>query len=468
MVAALNMFWSLNRGVNWTRGTSGHADHHSHAYLNGNGGDDILIGSDGGVTLHTFSDPNKISRINQNYKVTQFYAGNFGPNGDSWIGGTQDNGTHRNINSTHAKVFGSDGGYSHISQQNPNLAYFSTQGGYIYRSTNYNSDNWNDTRKLISSTAMHSEGANFINQHHMNLADGAQLYNRTTQGLWRTIDSGTTWTKIGTLPGIHVITSSIEVNPVLYFGRSSSRIYRIDSAATTSSMGEIALEANRPPEANGGTVLGIAVHPTNRNTIFITYSNNSNSPRIWKIEHCDEPNNLVWTNVSGDLPTGLPVNDIALHPQAPDSILFAATDFGLYYSTDFGTSWKKETNIPNATIFKIEMRASDNHAFLFTHGRGVWRITASDLNQSTSIRKIEKINFSVSPNPIVHGVFKINLTKENAKSMICILDLQGKIVKEWAPLSNKTIDVSHLKSGMYIVNVISEYKKGTQKILISN
>jgi len=49
-----------------------------------------------------------------------------------------------------------------------------------------------------------------------------------------------------------------------------------------------------------------------------------------------------------------------------------ATDFGLYITEDGGTTWTKETKIPNVCIYNIKMRASDRKLFIFTHGRGVW------------------------------------------------------------------------------------------------
>jgi len=466
MVSSISLNWSIDGGSNWVSGVRGHADHHSHTYLNGNNGDDVLLGSDGGVTLHSFANPSQAIRINNGYKVTQFYAGNYGPSGDTWIAGTQDNGTHRNINTVHKKVFGGDGGYAHISQQNPNLAYFSTQRGNTYRTTNFNASIQN--RTTISTPTMIAEGVNFINQYYMNPADDGQLYYRTGQGLWRTVDSGSNWTKIGNIGGINVITSSVEKNPIVYFGRSASRIYRIDSAATTTNLGQVALNANRPAQANSGTVLGIEVHPKDRNTIFVAYSNNSTLPRIWKIENCDNPDSLVWTNVSGNLPSGLPVNDIAMHPQAPDSILFAATDFGLYYSTDSGSTWEKEMKVPSVAIFKIEMRASDNNAFLFTHGRGVWRITASRLKWDTDVKYIKAIDFAVSPNPVSDGKLSIDFNTNVINSKIRIIDLQGKVVRKLSSFTNETIDVSNLKSGMYFIELTRENKKGIQKILILN
>jgi hypothetical protein len=464
-VSSIRISWSYDGGDTWSPGSYGHSDHHSHAYLNGDNGNDLLIGSDGGVTLHSFSNKNNTTRINNGYKVTQFYAGHYGPSGDTWIAGTQDNGTHRNIDAVHRKVFGGDGGYAQISQQNPNKAYFSTQKGKTYRTSNFQSTF--PSGNTISNTLI-SEGVSFINPFIMNLADDAQLYYKTNIGLWRTKDSGDNWKKISNAIGIIAIAASVEKNPVVYVGRSASRIDRIDSAATTSTIGQVSLSANRPIQAISGTVLGIEIHPSDRNTIYVTYSNNSNSPRIWRVERCNEPDSLVWTNVSGNLPTGLPVNDIALHPQAPDSILFAATDFGLYYSTDSGTTWEKEMKVPSVAIFKIEMRKTDNHAFLFTHGRGVWRITATNLSPNIGIEENTKLQFTVSPNPVKDGKLNIQLGTGMKNSKVEILDMQGKVVRETVLFNSQSLNVSRLKAGMYFVKIVNGGKIGMEKVLILN
>ena len=81
--------------------------------------------------------------------------------------------------------------------------------------------------------------------------------------------------------------------------------------------------------------------------------------------------NLEWVDISGNLPTSLPVNWIEVDPDNSDNIM-VATDYGLYVTGDGGRFWHKETQIPNVYISMVRLRASDRKLFVFTYGRGVW------------------------------------------------------------------------------------------------
>ncbi|MEM7035354.1 MAG: multicopper oxidase domain-containing protein [Bacteroidota bacterium] len=71
------------------------------------------------------------------------------------------------------------------------------------------------------------------------------------------------------------------------------------------------------------------------------------------------------------------------------------------------------------------------------------------------------------PNPATH---ELNLHGESKRaSEFCMFDLQGKLVfrKELAPFDGtKTFDVSHLQSGMYLVEWRSNGLKSTEKVII--
>lgn len=87
-------------------------------------------------------------------------------------------------------------------------------------------------------------------------------------------------------------------------------------------------------------------------------------PRIYKIEQVNS--NPIWTPISGNLPSRISVYQVQAHPESPDSVLFAATSFGLYYTTNGGITWEKETRVPNVMILEMKLRPDDNAIFLFT------------------------------------------------------------------------------------------------------
>ena len=81
-------------------------------------------------------------------------------------------------------------------------------------------------------------------------------------------------------------------------------------------------------------------------------------------------------------------------------------------------------------------------------------------------------NFSVYPNPS-HGLINLQVEKEDASPVeITILDLFGKrchheIILNTCNLSEKTVDVSHLSNGVYLIKLKFEGQEHTEKFILS-
>ena len=86
------------------------------------------------------SQPGALGPVNNGYAVTQFYHGLPYPNGQTYFGGTQDNGTNRGTDVTGpnawARINGGDGGYVAVNPANTNTIFFETTGLSLRRSTN--------------------------------------------------------------------------------------------------------------------------------------------------------------------------------------------------------------------------------------------------------------------------------------------------------------------------------------------
>ncbi|MEM1000210.1 MAG: T9SS type A sorting domain-containing protein [Bacteroidota bacterium] len=375
MAAGLSIRTSTNGGLTWRSNSSGHGDHHAFANYQGNT-NEFLVGSDGGVYKHTWTSTSSPTDLNDGYQTSQFYAGDYAPSGVTALGGTQDNGTWRVQTGTAFQTNGADGGFAHVSLQNGNIAYSSSQNGSFRRTTNFTAANPSWTGINTNST-MDAEDYAFINSYQINYADGDQLYCRTNAGLWRTTNRGSNWSKITNNIGtIFAIATTPETNPEVYFGGNSAGLYRINNAATAAAGTEVDLSSTVPSVATNDFTGSITVHPSSNTTLHVGFNSFTNNPKIWRVTnaHTSSP---TWTDLSGDLPTQLPVNYVQADPDDPDNILFAATDFGLYYTTNGGTNWIKDVSVPNVAIFQAKLRQSDRTLFLFTHGRGIWTLPLS-------------------------------------------------------------------------------------------
>jgi photosystem II stability/assembly factor-like uncharacterized protein len=57
-------------------------------------------------------------------------------------------------------------------------------------------------------------------------------------------------------------------------------------------------------------------------------------------------------------------------------LLFAGTEFGLWFSLDAGESWQRWHHVPAVPVRDLEVHARDGDLILGTHGRGIWIVDA--------------------------------------------------------------------------------------------
>jgi hypothetical protein len=79
----------------------------------------------------------------------------------------------------------------------------------------------------------------------------------------------------------------------------------------------------------------------------------------------------TWKSIASDLPPGMVVNAVAEHPRNPD-LLFAGTEFGLFFTIDGAKSWHLAAgNLPRMPVDDIIVNARENDLILGTHGRSI-------------------------------------------------------------------------------------------------
>lgn len=84
---------------------------------------------------------------------------------------------------------------------------------------------------------------------------------------------------------------------------------------------------------------------------------------------------------------------------------------------------------------------------------------------TAAVAKNEIAMFSVFPNPITNGKVYIN-TEFNAEKQIQVFDILGKQVM-MQTLKGRELNVSSLRSGVYIMKVMEEGKTATRKLIIN-
>jgi hypothetical protein len=80
---------------------------------------------------------------------------------------------------------------------------------------------------------------------------------------------------------------------------------------------------------------------------------------------------VTWTSIASDIPVWKPVKTVEEDPRNPN-VLFAGTEFGLYWSLDGGAHWSPASgNVPPVMTDRIIINPKTNDLILGTHGRGV-------------------------------------------------------------------------------------------------
>ncbi len=82
----------------------------------------------------------------------------------------------------------------------------------------------------------------------------------------------------------------------------------------------------------------------------------------------------------------------------------------------------------------------------------IWRFFSKIIDRSTSIDNSPRKEINIRPNP-AHGFIKINGIKKGGDNMIRLYDLNGGLIMMKAVGSDLEMDLSRLKSGVYIIQI---------------
>lgn len=375
--------------------------------------------------------------LNHNYGVTQFYHGDSSPTTDFFAGGAQDNGTSGvsavGTPNAWAALYGGDGGYVAIDSTDPDTFYVEIQFFPEMQKTTDGGQTFTDATNGITDT----DGL-FITPFAMDPNDPQVLWTGGRRP-WRTNNGAAAWslTKPTQFPSGGQI-SAIAIAPsnsnVVYMGLNNGRVVRSTNALSAnpswveygSSSGLI----------DGAWVSSVAVHPTDPDTVYCTYSN-------YGIPHVYRSTNggTTWTPIDGAAPDSIPdipAHWVAIRPSEPDR-LYLATELGVFASDDAGTTWVPTgLGIPNTIVESLDFQ-NDDTLIAFTHGRGAWRASlfvpptcTADLNGDGATNVLDfsvfASHFGTSVPPGTNGDF-------NGSGFVDVLDFSVFLVDFGCPLS---------------------------------
>jgi hypothetical protein len=276
--------------------------------------------------------------------VTQFYHGMPFPDGNRYLGGTQDNGTILGSDEAGSDgwrgIFGGDGGHVAVDPTNPQIIYAETQWSNLVRSSS-GGQQWTAARQGLDPVQSDVLGpeANylFVTPFVMDPSNSQRLW-IGGEFLYRTSNGALQWTKASAALPDGGVMSAIAVSPgdsnrVLAGTHKGHVVFSLRALEATA---QTQWSASRPRD---GWVTSVAFDPKNADVVSATYGNFGGS-HVFK----SSDGGSVWQTLDGTSDLSLP--DIPVHSIVidPDDTarLYLGTDLGVFVSVDGGQRWMLE------------------------------------------------------------------------------------------------------------------------------
>lgn len=381
----------------------------------------IYVACDGGIFKST-NGGTSWTAMNNGLNATQFYA-SLGVSSNittpnRMIGGLQDNGQvlYNGTQWNQVSWAGGDGTSGAIDPSNHNNILISRDARQIYRSTdgggsggavtNYWGFDADSRTGFVAPIAFSKSSPTVVYQGsdnlHKSTNSGGSFSNDPTGA---NASTATNYIEAQRKTAIALAVSPLTPNKVYV---STSPFAQADNDANNIF---ITGQPNILRTATGGTpftsikgnlpdrfVTDIAISPTNDDSVVVTLGG-FGTAHVYITGNANAGSGTIWTPLGGIGSSGrvdvtlpdVPFNAIIFDP-TNSKIIYAGCDFGVYVSSDRGTTWVDYSNgFIDATLVMDLQVSSDNKLIAATHGRGVYR---SDLFTGSTALPVRLLNFS--------------------------------------------------------------------------
>jgi hypothetical protein len=455
----------------------------------------VYLGDDGSLKKSTTGAAGTLTSVSANMNIAQLYALDIAPgdNANYMYNGLQDNGANYTTNggTSWSSYVGGDGMQIHVDHGNTNYVIGGSQYGAFQLSTNRGSSRsaisgytgrklWDAGIALDSATGFTYVGSQYAFRAARGSASYTQISNDLTNG-----DHSLANYPMGTISAMSAH------NNVLFVGTDDGNVWvnlTANTATPTSGWirirngngtgpgtgnlafdGWIKLISPDYSDATGRTAF-IAVN-------YFRWGIRNWKPTIYKVTMNGTTADM--REISGDLPPRINTNKVV---KGADGNLYAATDYGMFFSNNNGVNWLPFGNgLPVVPVNDLVIHQQTNYLYIGTYGRGIWRYPIGSVVGIDPNAKLAGMGGQVLnnfPNPVVNST-TIQFKVTSAQDLdLAIYDLSGRKVKELLrkPVeADKTYDLvwdrtddrgARVEHGAYILRAIGDKVTLARKLLL--
>lgn len=476
-ILGVNTWRSTNGGQSWGyatgNGSNIHVDHHDLAFT---GPESFLIGTDGG--MYQSIDNGVTWTKAEQIPTTQFYRVAYNPfKSDFYYGGAQDNGTLTGNalgRNNWANVFGGDGFQAVFHPTDSKIQYFEFQNGSIYCSTDGGQNFLNGTNGIDPSDRKHWDMQYLMSQHNSDI-----MYTGTYRA-YRAAGHPAAWQAISPdltdgivlEPRFHTISALTEsaLDPnLVYYGTTDGNVWRGNPATQSWEKISAAL-----PDRYVSAVKASLNEPDRVFVSYTGYRDNDFTPRL----HRSDDRGATWKSIAGDLPN-LAINDIQLMPGHQDSLLFVATDGGVYATLDGGRHWERlGFGMPVVPVYDLDLNPSQKTLIAGSHARSIFTFPLDSLRLGADVSVFDpttaRIPLLLVRPTITDAEIGIQITNmsSNQTAEVLISDMQGRVVWQHTFRAFQRdlhpVDVRNFPPGVYLAFARSSGRNlGYRKFVVS-
>ena len=424
----------------------------------------MYLATDGGVYKGSIENDTWIDI--ENIPTTQFYEVAFNPHDpDLYYGGAQDNGTtggNKDGINEWERIYGGDGFRTVFNPDNSFSFFVSTQRGGIHY-TNDGGLSFDEGNGFDD-----DESTNWNTPFFMSTFDSKIMYAGRQRVYKSESFSIPYWEAISDVltdeddeNKLSKTLSSVNESPLLqhllYAGGSDGSLHRLDSID-----GEWISINDELPEFN---VYSIEPSHDFEDHVFVSlsgYKSNVDAPMIFYSQNRGDD----WNQINGDLPP-VSLNDIFVMPNYQDSVLFAASDVGVYFTKDLGEHWERlGTDMPFIPVFDLELNPIKNELIAGTFGRSIMTFNLDQIEifsdyvpvstKTAQDFKIERLK--IFPNPADDQInIQFSNTEKGKSISLVIFDAKGSLIEsmkiEEDGFQDLSVNVEDYVAGQYFVKI---------------